>query len=68
MAITEIAPDNEILETCDLYWGSGSYVEAYDSFNLHIAKEAVAFMGKCPEAKETEDEYQIFGNVHFIKR
>lgn len=27
MAITEIAPDNEILETCDLYWGSGSYVE-----------------------------------------
>ena len=41
---------------------------AYDSFNFHIAKEAIAFMGKRPEAKETEDEYQIFGNVHFIKK
>lgn len=27
MAIVEIAPGNEILEMCDLYWGSGSYVE-----------------------------------------
>ena len=27
MAITEIAPNNDILETCDLYWGSGSYIQ-----------------------------------------
>ena len=26
MAITEIAPSS-ILDTCDVYWGSGSYVE-----------------------------------------
>ena len=26
MAIVEIAPDDAILETCDIYWGCGSYV------------------------------------------
>lgn len=28
MAIKEIAPNDEILTTCDLYWGSGTAVEA----------------------------------------
>lgn len=27
LAIKEIAPDNDLLTTCDLYWGSGEYVE-----------------------------------------
>lgn len=27
LAIKEIAPDNYLLTTCDLYWGSGEYVE-----------------------------------------
>jgi hypothetical protein len=27
MAIVEIAPDMEILGECDIYWGSGSWVE-----------------------------------------
>lgn len=27
MAIKEIAPNDEILSTCDLYWGSGTAVE-----------------------------------------
>lgn len=27
MAIAEIAPDTELLNTNDVYWGSGSYVE-----------------------------------------
>lgn len=26
MAVQEIAPNDNILETCDLYWGSGSYI------------------------------------------
>lgn len=25
MAIMEIAPDNDVLRRCDIYWGSGSY-------------------------------------------
>lgn len=25
LAITEIAPDNDVLKRCDIYWGSGSY-------------------------------------------
>lgn len=28
MAISEIAPNAAILDTCDIYWGCGSYVEA----------------------------------------
>lgn len=27
MAIVEIEPNNGLLDTCDLYWGCGSYVE-----------------------------------------
>lgn len=27
MAVSEIAPDKDILNTCDVYWGCGSYVE-----------------------------------------
>lgn len=27
LAITEIAPGNDILTDCDVYWGSGSFVE-----------------------------------------
>lgn len=27
LAIKEIAPNNDLLTTCDLYWGSGEYVE-----------------------------------------
>lgn len=27
LAIVEIAPDNDLLERCEAYWGCGSYVE-----------------------------------------
>lgn len=27
LAITEIAPNAELLNSCDVYWGCGSYVE-----------------------------------------
>lgn len=28
MAIKEIAPNDSILNECDIYWGSGSYIES----------------------------------------
>ena len=34
MMIAEIGPDDSILSECDIWWGSGSYVDSSDDGNM----------------------------------
>ena len=69
LAISEIAPNSELLKTNDVYWGSGSYEGGrtrHDSVAVHQCCSAHQDMDSRPpqQEKRPQNEHSVLGSVH----